>query len=108
MNENPFSNNYFNELMSDFVKLDNETKRKNIIKEIKKLISYEILLCQYNNTKIDLLYNKEIKDLDNIPLSEKDFLEGLFAYIYILKYANNEYIKSEAKKINELINFYNK
>ena len=38
------------------------------------------------NKKIDLLYNKEIDDL-NFSYTEDDYIEALFVYTYILEKA---------------------
>ena len=89
-----FNKDNFDQIMAEFVKLDNKTKRDKIIEDLKFLIAYQGKLCSVNNSEFNLIFNKEISDLKNDNVSEKDFLEALFAYVYILKSSNIQFINS--------------
>ena len=99
-----FNKENFDKIMDEFVQLDNITKRDKIIEEIKFLIAYQSKLCMLNNSNFDLIYNKEISDLNSEDVEEDDFLEALFAYIYILKSAEFQYVNSLASRLLELNN----
>lgn len=43
--------------------------------------SYELINRNFGRSH-ELLINKELIDLKEIPLTEKDFLEGIFVYIH--------------------------
>ena len=88
-----FNKDNFDQIMAEFVKLDNKTKRDKIIEDLKFLIAYQGKLCSVNNSEFNL---------KNDNVSEKDFLEALFAYVYILKSSNIQFINSVSKKFQEL------
>ena len=48
--------------------------------------------------------NKEIGDLNSDNVNEKDFLEALYAYLYILKSADFKFVNSLTNKLLELNN----
>ena len=97
-----FNKENFDQIMEEFVKLDDETKRNKIIEDVKFLIAYQGKLCSINNANFNLIFNKEISDLNNKNVSEKDFLEALYAYIYILKSSNLQFVNSVSKSLTEL------
>lgn len=97
-----FNKENFDKLMHEYVKLNLKTQRDKIIEEIKYLIAYETKLCMMNGVNFEVIYNKEISDLQGRNVSEKDFLEAVYAYIYILKSVHNEVITSLSQKIMEL------
>ena len=97
-----FNKENFDHIMEEFVKLDSKTKRDKIIEDLKFLIAYQSKLCSVNNTDFSLIFNKEMADLNQDNVSEKDFLEALYAYVYILKSANLQFINSVSKSLTEL------
>lgn len=97
-----FTKENFDEIMKEFVKLNMNLKRQKIIDEIKFLIAYKTKLCMLNNCKFDIIYNKEIGDLNTNDVNEKDFLEALYAYLYILRSADFKFVNSLTDKLLEL------
>ena len=97
-----FNKENFDNIMNKYIKLDTQTKRDKIIEDIKFLIAYQSKLCAVNNVGFDLIFNKEISDLNNSNVNEDDFLEALYAYLYILKSADMHFISSVTQKFSEL------
>ena len=102
--EYEFSKEDFDKIMEEFVKLNTDLKRTKIIEEIKFLIAYQSKLCMLNNSDFAVMYNKEIGDLNSDDVNEKDFLEALYAYLYILKSADFKFVNSLTNKLLELNN----
>lgn len=102
--EYDFNKENFDKIMEEFVKLNIDLKRNKIIDEIKFLIAYQSKLCMLNQSNFELMYNKEIGDLKSGNVSEKDFLEALYAYLYILKSADFKFVDSLANRLLELNN----
>ena len=102
--EYEFSKENFDKIMEEFVKLNTDLKRSKIIEELKFLIAYQSKLCMLNNSDFEVMYNKEIGDLNANNVNEKDFLEALYAYLYILKSADFTFVNSLTNKLLELDN----
>ena len=86
--------NKFDNMVEAFTKLDTDTMKKEIIEGQKKILSNIILMNQKLGINNELLLNKELADLNNIPISEKDFLEGIFVFT-----------KSVDESLNNLFNY---
>lgn len=70
----------FDNMVEAFTKLDLNTMKEEIIKGQKEVLSDIALINQRLNRTHEPLLNKELVDLNNIPISEKDFLEGIFVF----------------------------
>ena len=70
----------FDNMVAAFTKLDTNTMKEEIIKGQKEVLSDIVLINQKLNRTHEPLLNKELTDLNNIPISEKDFLEGIFVF----------------------------
>ena len=70
----------FDNMVEAFTKLDLNTMKEEIIKGQKEVLSDIALINQRLNRTHEPLLNKELVDLKNIPISEKDFLEGIFVF----------------------------
>ena len=70
----------FDNMVAAFTKLDTNTMKEEIIKGQKEVLSDITLINQLLNRTHEPLLNKELVDLNNIPISEKDFLEGIFVF----------------------------
>lgn len=75
----------YNSLMNEYTNLDVKTKRKEIIKKIQELIAIIQKICIDKNINSELLFNREIIDLNKSDVSDDDYLEGVFAYINMLE-----------------------
>ena len=70
----------FDKMVDAFTKLDLNTMKKEIIKGQKQVLSDIMMINSKINRTHEPLLNKELIDLNNIPISEKDFLEGIFVF----------------------------
>lgn len=70
----------FDNMVEAFTKLDENTMKQEIIKGQKEDLSDIVLINQKLNRTHEPLINKELADLNIIPISEKDFLEGIFVF----------------------------
>ena len=70
----------FDNMVEAFTKLDTNTMKEEIIKGQKEVLSDIALINQKLNRTHEPLLNRELVDLNNIPISEKDFLEGIFVF----------------------------
>jgi hypothetical protein len=102
--EYEYNKENFDKIMEEFVKLNINLKRSKIIEELKLLIAYHSKLCMLNNTDFNIMYNKEMGDLNSDNVNEKDFLEALYAYLYILKSADLKFVNSLTNKLLEISN----
>ncbi len=91
----------FDLFMQKYTELSNEEKRENIINELKFLLEINSQLCETVNAPFDVMYNKEMGDLKNEKVSEKDFLEAVFAYIYLVKASSSLYMEEYKKELLE-------
>ncbi|MBR2840359.1 MAG: hypothetical protein IKF01_00645 [Bacilli bacterium] len=83
----------FDKYIDAYTKLSEVDKKKEIINKLRDLISNYALIGNKLNISHDLLINKELADLNNDPLNEKDFLEGVFVYIHTLEDEVSDIIK---------------
>lgn len=81
-------------IMNQFVQLNLSEQRKQIIDDLNYMILIEKRLCEINGSNFNILYNKEIDDLKKNVVDEKDFLEAVYAYLYILKNGHFNFVES--------------
>ena len=74
----------FDKFIEAYTNLSIDDKRKEIIDKLKSMITNCMLINQKLGREHELLINRELIDLKEIPLTEKDFLEGVFVYIHTL------------------------
>lgn len=74
----------FDKYIETYTKLSIDDKKKEIIEKLRNMISNCELINRNFGRNHDLLINRELIDLKEIPLTEKDFLEGIFVYIHTL------------------------
>lgn len=79
-------NDDFNVLMEQFKNLSLEDKKLVLVNKDRELINMVFTIGKMYNKQINLLYNKEIDDL-NFSYTEDDYIEALYAYTYILENA---------------------
>ncbi len=88
----------FNELVSKYKLLTLKDKQASIVKLLKEnLVIIEKLLNE-KNIKSNLLYNKEILDLNSNNYTQDDFAEAVFVYIYSFRELLANYIESVEEK----------
>lgn len=75
----------FDEYIEAYTRLTEGDKKSEIVSKLREMISNYALISKNVGQNHELLINKELADLSNIPLGEKDFLEGVFVYIHTLE-----------------------
>ena len=78
-------NNDFNELMDNFKKLSIIEKKELTINEIKGLITVITAINVKNNGDSQMLFNREITDIEDKNHNEEDFVETIYAYVFSIK-----------------------
>lgn len=74
----------FDNFIEAYIHLSTSDKRKEIIEKLRGMITNVMMINQELGRNYNLLINKELIDLNNDFLMEKDFLEGIFVYIHTL------------------------
>lgn len=74
----------FDDYIEAYTKLSINDKKKEVIEKLRNMISNYELINRKLGREHKLLINRELIDLKEIPLTEKDFLEGIFVYIHTL------------------------
>ena len=74
----------FDKYIEAYTKLSIDDKKKEVIEKLRNMISNYELINRTLGREHELLINRELIDLKEIPLTEKDFLEGIFVYIHTL------------------------
>lgn len=77
----------FDKLMETYKVLPLDVKKDELIKKNKEIISMLLAVGELYNKKIEILYNKEISDLNNSDYTEDDYIEALYSYTYMLENA---------------------
>ncbi len=84
--------NLFDMYVDSYKKLPLIEKKKIIEKEFREIIGvFDRLISRYN-VKPQLLFNREILDLNKEAFTEDDFTEAVFVYIYAIKELIGEYV----------------
>ncbi|MBR3198887.1 MAG: hypothetical protein IKG27_02600 [Bacilli bacterium] len=74
----------FDDFIESYTSLSINDKRKEIVDKLKSMITNCMLINQKLGREHELLMNRELVDLKEEPLTESDFLEGVFVYIHTL------------------------
>lgn len=74
----------FDDYIEAYTKLSIDDKKKEVIEKLRSMITNYELINRSLGREHELLINRELIDLKEIPLTEKDFLEGIFVYIHTL------------------------
>lgn len=86
-------NEDFDEYVSKYILLNKNDKRDVIIKILKENLMLLEKIASDNNLKSNLLYNREILDINKDNYTEDDFLEAVFVYIYSFRELFADYIE---------------
>lgn len=81
-------NEKFDKYVELFKQLPLEEKRKIVLKESKELLAF---FSELNDSKNEILINREILDAEKENVSEDDYVEALFVYINSLKELIGDY-----------------
>lgn len=91
-----YNDEKFNEYVELFKKLPLNDKKKRTHEEIKKLLGFIEKAKQDLNINSEILYNKEISDLNGEDISDDDFVEAVFVYTHMIQESLGEYFNTVA------------
>ena len=84
----------FNKLVETYKKLPLEEKKKIVQNEFKELIA---VLKEIDNDD-EILYNKEMLDVEKEDQTEDDFVEATFVYLSSIKEVISKYLLQHLEK----------
>ena len=90
-------NKEFNEYVELFKKLPLQLKKEKVKEEMKKLIVFIEKAKKDLKIGSQMLYNRELLDLNNNDISDEDFVEAMFVYVYILQESIGKYFNTVSK-----------
>lgn len=79
------NNNEFNNLINTFVLLNTEEKADEIINTLKEDIAIFEGISKINNFNDELIFNREIVDVNKVNPSVDDYYEAIFVYLKMLE-----------------------
>ena len=71
----------FSNYIEEFRKLNTNTKRAELIKQIKDFIAVLTVIAEDDGLDVEFLKSKEILDLNKDFITEDDFLEATIVYL---------------------------
>lgn len=90
-------NETFNEYIEAYKKLPLQKKKQMANEEIKKLLAFIEKANNDLNLNDTILFNREILDLNSDNVSDDDFVEAMFVYIYSIREALSIYFNTVSK-----------
>lgn len=87
----------FNQYVEAYKKLPLQEKKKIVNEEVKKLLAFIEKAKMDVNIKSEILFNREILDLNGDSVSDDDFVEGMFVYVHSIQESLGEYFNEIAK-----------
>ena len=85
-------NDKFNEYIEKFKLLPLQKKKKKTVDEIKLLLATIEKLKTDMNINEDIIFNREILDLNSDNISDDDFVEAMFVYINMIEESLGHYV----------------
>ena len=90
-------NETFNEYIEAYKKLPLQKKKQMANEEVKKLLAFIEKANNDLNLNDTILFNREILDLNGDTVSDDDFVEAMFVYIYSIREALSIYFNTVSK-----------
>ena len=90
-------NETFNEYIEAYKKLPLQKKKQTANEEVKKLLAFIEKANNDLNLNDTILFNREILDLNSDNVSDDDFVEAMFVYIYSIREALSIYFNTVSK-----------
>ena len=87
----------FNQYVNAYKKLPLQKKKEMVNEETKKLIAFIEKINADMGIKEQTLFNREILDLNSDNVSDDDFVEAMFVYIYSIREALSIYFNTVSK-----------
>lgn len=90
-------NEDFDRYIEEYKKLPLQKKKQMVNEETKKLLAFIEKANNDLNITDTILFNREILDLNNEVVSDDDFVEAMFVYIYSIREAIGRYFNEVSK-----------
>jgi len=90
-------NKEFNEYVESYKKLPLQEKKEIVNKEIKELLAFIEKAKIDLNLKSEILFNREILDLNKEIITDEDFVEAMFVYVNAIKESVGKYFNEVSK-----------
>jgi len=87
----------FNKYVETYKKLPLQEKKEIVNAEVKKLLAFIEKAKMDVNAKEEILFNREILDLNQEVVSDDDFVEAMFVYIHSIQESLSEYFNAVSK-----------
>lgn len=97
-----FNKENLDKIMQDFGKLTLSSKKEKIIEDLKFLIDYQAKLCELNGKRLNSIDSKKTEIFTANHSSEDDFLDTVYAYLYILKSANYDFVSALSQNMMQI------
>ena len=91
------SNEKFDAYIETYKKLPLQEKKKMVNEEAKKLLAFIDKAKKDLNISDDILFNREILDLNNDNISDDDFVEAMFVYVHSFQESLGKYFNEVSK-----------
>ena len=92
-------NEKFNECVKVYKELPLQEKKEIVNQEVKKVLAFIQKAKQDLNIKEDILFNREILDLNSDNVSDDDFVEAMYVYIHSIQESLGEYFNAVAERL---------
>lgn len=90
-------NKMFNEYVEKYKLLPLQEKKNIVNKETKELLAFIEKAKKDININDEILFNREILDLNNDNISDDDFVEAMFVYIHAIRESLGKYFNEISK-----------
>ncbi|MBE6138386.1 MAG: hypothetical protein E7173_01405 [Firmicutes bacterium] len=91
------SNEKFDQYIEAYKTLPLQEKKKMVNEEVKKLLAFIDKAKRDLNITDDILFNREILDLNNEFVSDDDFVEAMFVYVHAIQESLGKYFNEVSK-----------
>lgn len=83
----------FNEYIDAFKELPLQSKKEMTINEIKEILAALTKMKTDLQIEDEILFNREILDVNKVPVSEEDFVEAVFVYLHSIEESLGAYFE---------------
>lgn len=87
----------FNAYVEAYKKLPLQQKKEIVNAEVKKLLGFIEKAKMDMNVNEEILFNREILDLNKEYVSDEDFVEAMFVYVHAIQESLGEYFNAVSK-----------
>lgn len=90
-------NKIFNEYVEKYKTLPLQEKKNIVNQEMKELLAFIDKAKKDMNINDEILFNREILDLNSDNVSDEDFVEAIFVYVHALQESLGKYFNEVSK-----------